>query len=700
MRSRSRRGTGTPEWRLDLARAWAAVLDPTAYAPISISELEREVGVQLARLLAALRSNQVDVVAAEDVGGWLVRQRLTGHDSLQCTIEVLGNALLPSARGPAAQRRGVRVAMLLGALAKGYANALRVDALDQHEQLGRALLTANQRIAARLRATESRFREVFTSSAVGIAITDETGRFTETNPALATILGVRPDELAGRRLRDFLSEGCDEAAKANSLRKGPDRAGERCELTRDDGDTAWVYLATSSLADGAQVTMVQDLSEIQLLQDRLGHQLVHDALTGLPNRQHFTSRLERILGQADPAASLTLCCIGLDAFSLVNSGLGHETGDELLRAIARRLKAVMADERALVARTGGDEFAVLIEDTPTTPDVSELVKRIQDDLGEVHYLGGQGVSVGATIGVDRRTAGKTSSKDFFRAADFALHQAKKTGKRQWSSYDPHQDAAVREVHQAVLGLASGAENGEVGLVLQPVVRLADGRAVAAAGVLSWNPAEPLTVLPAPTVELAEQGGLSVALLPSLVTEAFGKVAALTKVLGDDATVPVLRIHLSRLQSGDADLSAVVNEAIAATGVRPQQVEVALDTGALLSDQGDTRDNLAVLHDIGFATALHSFSGGIREFGVLEQLSVRSVVLANPNLAAEKPGALTTAATAQLVGELRRTGFDVAVDGVADAAEAEWWRTIGVTSAWGPAFTGLDVVEEIADVFLR
>ena len=181
-----------------------------------------------------------------------------------------------------------------------------------------------------LRATENRFREVFTSSAVGIAITDLDGMCVESNPSLSQILACPPGQLAGRLLydsssptatrrlrrpprcprppRDRSTPGDVRASYRSVLAGSAERVHEHRRLRREDGETAWAFLAISLLHDGAGdpayfVTMVQDITELQLLQDRLSHQLLYDALTGLPNRQHFASKLESTLGRAEPNGS-------------------------------------------------------------------------------------------------------------------------------------------------------------------------------------------------------------------------------------------------------------------------------------------------------------------------------------------------------------------------------------------------------------
>jgi diguanylate cyclase (GGDEF)-like protein len=434
--------------------------------------------------------------------------------------------------------------------------------------------------------------------------------------------------------------------------------------------------------------MVQDLSELQLLADRLGHQLLHDALTGLANRQLFGSRLESTVGQAPPDASITLCYLGLDALSAVNSGHGHEVGDRLLQTVAKRLEAVVAHERTLVARVGGDEFAILIEDAVDAPDIPTLVDRINADLGEPTYVDGRGIAVGASIGVVRQAAGAMSSRELFRAAEAAMRSAKATGKRQWVRFDPEHAAAVRQLDRLATELPAAWENGELGLGYLPVVRLDNRHVVGFRAVPCWSRSPG----PDSCLRLAERVGLSALLTPWFLGQ-LCEQSPVVESLVSGSPGPLHRISLSRLQCGDADLVAAVSRALGATGISPRLLEIAFDTGALLDEAGDALDNLQVLADIGVTTALHSFTGGMRELVLLESAPVRSVILANLSTDA---GPLSTVATARLIADLSQAGVRTRVDGVADTAAARHWADLGVWTASGSLFGEPATLDELVE----
>ncbi|WP_285507860.1 diguanylate cyclase [Actinokineospora sp. NBRC 105648] len=660
----------------------------TAYVPRSSTEVRALLRGLLGRLTDALAAEPFDAASGAVVGELMVDGALTGELTLERSIGVLADGLVAAGHDARA------VVRLLAGVSAGYAAALRKRTLRQQENMKLALLTAKQRAERDRRDTENRFRGVFTASAIGIAITEPDGRFVETNPALANILGCAADELADRSLSDFLAE---DDAEGRPL--GPEA--DRRRLRRPNGDTAWVYLTTTMLPadDGRQryrVTMVQDLSELQLLGNQLSHQNLHDALTGLANRLHFESRLEAMHGQAPPGGALTLLCLDLDAFSLVNTTHGHHAGDRLLQTVARRLSSVVADRAALVARIGGDEFAVLIAHGPVVPSVSELVGEFNAELAEPDYDGRRGLAVSATFGAVRCTPEEMSSTEMFRAADAALRHARSTGRCQWTEYDAHADRAARKVAAAATALPAAWENGELAVVYEPVVRLADRRTVRVRALVHTTSTRDGVDT---ATELAELTGLAVALGPWLVEQSTPGLPVWRSLFAPvaDPGEAVHRVLLSASQSADADLSGTLNRAIDQAGVPAGLLEVGLDTTTVLA-RGDAQDNLRTLGDIGVVTALHGFTGGPREIALVERFGVRTVVLADP-FEGWRPDwlpseAVPVRATLALISELGSVGAAVGVLGVRDLAEARWWADQGVRTGEGPAFGGPGDTDDI------
>ncbi|MGH3930435.1 MAG: diguanylate cyclase domain-containing protein, partial [Pseudonocardiaceae bacterium] len=387
----------------ELAQAWAAVVSRTAYLPMSGEEVERLLAGLIDRLLTAVAAPQIDERAAADVAAILVDHHFTGPHSLGRSIEILGFGLCRLSALQRTEGLDAAVLKMLGALADGYAEALRQHTFDEQVLVNQALLNAKRAAERGLRVSEARFREVFSASAVGIAISDLNGALVDVNKAFADFVRRPVADLVGVKLLELLHAQHDIALREEyrRLTEGElPRFRRRRRLTDPAGEVAWIYLAGSLLrdADGVpthHITIVEDFTEVQLLQQELSDQTLHDKLTRLPNEHYFMSHLRDVLEGSDPSAEVTVCRVNLDGFSVINDGLGRTSGERLLCSVASRLLRLVNEERAMVARMGNDDFAILIQDGPRTPDPRVLAANINVELAEPVYLGERGIAVSA-----------------------------------------------------------------------------------------------------------------------------------------------------------------------------------------------------------------------------------------------------------------------------------------------------------------
>ncbi|MGH7868957.1 MAG: diguanylate cyclase domain-containing protein, partial [Candidatus Dormibacteraceae bacterium] len=394
--------------RVALARKWAYLVSKTAYLPLSPTELEQHLLQLIDQLFEAVRSEPFEADLAAVVGDRLVELRCVGRDSLRRTMEILGKALLhqPELRGVG--RLAERAVLVLGVMMSSYNETLRQVAQKRHENLYQALLKVTRDSQQEQLISEAQFDEVFAYSKSGLAITGLDGRFLRTNVALNKTLGYSATEIAELTLFDVIDPdqmATLRAAYQDLIDGKVERFGHEHQLVCKNGKTVWTFVAGSLVRDAGDkaqhvVTIIENDTDLSLLQKRLSYQSLHDALTGLPNRQFFSTRLESVLRHADPRTGITLYHLDLDSFSLIIGGLGYDMGERLLKSVANRLVAVVADEKAIVARLGPDDFGILVENTSTTPDVGTMVDRINQELSEPVYFDGQhGVAASVSIGV-------------------------------------------------------------------------------------------------------------------------------------------------------------------------------------------------------------------------------------------------------------------------------------------------------------
>ncbi|MEU4805935.1 diguanylate cyclase [Actinosynnema sp. NPDC023587] len=632
--------------RADAVERWTGELLARTTAPRSRAKLRRQLAERWDALAALVAAPGFQPDAATEVGEWLVATGFTDPAGIGCTVEVVGAAF--------AGADPVRVARVLGAIAAGYAKSVCERVSAELEEDRAALADTLERTRRDLHDSEARFRQVFTSSDAGIAIFDLSGALLEANPALTRMLGHAEDRPGGSAHPALDPAALFPPGELAALRSAWTSAGDadtrvEQQFTGPQGDPVWANVALSVARDAAgrpkyHVAVIEDVTEQRMLRDYLRHQALHDVLTGLPNRQSFLPRLERALGRP---GSITLCYLDVDSVAIVNDGIGYEAGDEMLRVVARRLTAVVAGEDATVARIGGDEFVVLIEDGPGTPSISALAEAIDRELSEPVYLSGHGVGVTAGMGFVRTSARDGDVMALLRQAHSTLRRAESGGKGQWGIYDAGQDARDRGRLALIATMPGALENGEIAIDYRPVERVADGGRVAVAARLRWDEPEFGVVGHEECLDFADTLGLSGHLGEWLLDEA----CAFAAVEG----VPVV-VRLSVDQSRDPDLAAVVGDALRTSGLDAAALWVSLDSGGLAGGLDVVEDNLTTLSDMGVRRLLHGFDCGLREVSLVERHRLHGVELDVP------PGEpLAREALALLVPLLRSTGALVVGD---------------------------------------
>jgi diguanylate cyclase (GGDEF)-like protein/PAS domain S-box-containing protein len=286
-----------------------------------------------------------------------------------------------------------------------------------------------------LRESEERFRGAFEYATAGISLSTPDGRYRRVNRAFCEMLGysetellamtyeqsTHPDDVAGNRVyRERLLAGAIDNFRIEK------------RYIHKQGHVVWTLLSVALVRDGrgeplSVISQAQDITDRKRLEERLTHQAFHDPLTGLPNRALFADRLQHaIAGLGRHAGLLAVMFIDLDGFKAINDALGHAIGDELLIAIAQRLpRWVRATDT--VARFGGDEFTVLLDDVHSVDEVTRVATRVIDDLTAPVTVVGRDVVLGASIGIAISDAVDSTPEGLLRAADVALYQAKACG---------------------------------------------------------------------------------------------------------------------------------------------------------------------------------------------------------------------------------------------------------------------------------
>ncbi|MGH3886530.1 MAG: putative bifunctional diguanylate cyclase/phosphodiesterase [Pseudonocardiaceae bacterium] len=680
----------------ELAQTWAAVASRTTYLPMSGEEVEQLLARMINRLVAAVAAAPADEQATIEVAAELVAHDLTGPRSIGRSIEVLSAGLPRLVQLQHVDRRDAAVLRVLGALADGYAGALRQRALDEQDRITQAVLRAKLDAERDLQVSEARFRQVFSEAAVGIAISDLDGTLVAANRVFADMVGRCPQDLISAALPKLLHTETDPtlgAAYHKFISGELTHFRRQGQLTAAGGEVAWTLLAGSLLRDPSGVPthhliIADDLTEVQLLRRELSGQALHDRLTGLPNEHYFMSHLHDVLEGADPSAQVTLFRVNLDNFAVINDGIGRMAGESLLCSVAGRLQDLVTGERAMVARMGADDFAILIERGMDHRALSLFAAAINVRLCEPVYLDDQeGISVSAGVGVVSRSAGGISAGELIRAADATLRRAKRTGRGQWDLYDPEYDAQQRQRSRLAAEIPGAWECGEIDVQYQPVCQLDSGQIVALQALLCWNRADGTVLGHSECLALAERTGLVSSLGGWIVDKACSQRIQLSHCRADRA--PLLRIDLTAQLSQDPDLVGVVRSALSATGLRAEQLRVGVPLAALARGRGDVVDNVGVLAGLGVEVVLLGAAAGPGYLAYLEDFPVGAVEIAPEIVArlARRPGddSVVARAVRDAIPQVHSAGATVIVPRVDTPEQAQWWRSAGADTAWGAHF---------------
>ncbi len=343
---------------------------------------------------------------------------------------------------------------------------------------------------------------------------------------------------------------------------------------------------------------------------RAGHMALHDALTGLPNRVLLNERLEHALNFGNPESIVATYILDLDQFKHVNDTLGHPTGDKLLKMVADRLQLIIRSKDT-VARMGGDEFALVLADAAQQSDVDAVARRIIEVVSEPYEINGRQVVIGTSVGIAiGRPAQELLPDQLIRNADVALYKAKHEGRGTFSQFMPEMDALVKARGALEYDLRKALTAGEFELYYQPLINLADNRISGFEALIRWRHPEKGLVQPGVFVPLAEEIGLIVPIGEWVVREA----CAMAVQWPDNLKVAV---NISPAHFCDTALVQTVMDALAASGLAPNRLELEITETNLLQNSAATLSALHQLRDIGVRIAMDDFGTGYSSLSYLQ-----------------------------------------------------------------------------------
>jgi diguanylate cyclase (GGDEF)-like protein/PAS domain S-box-containing protein len=546
-------------------------------------------------------------------------------------------------------------------------------------------------VTERRRAEEAvaRMAAVVQYSDDAIVSVDLDGRIQSWNSGAQKLLGYQAAEATGRMATLLVPER--ERAWMIGLHRtaASGRAVKNVEAThvRKDGTEVPVSLTLSPIQNSSGellgiAQIAQDISVRKRAQEDLAYLAYHDPLTGLPNRRFFNERLEHAIA-AGPSA-LALLFVDLDGFKLVNDTLGHSSGDILLRDVASRLAAALEGSDVL-ARTGGDEFSVILGGQTHAAAAELAAARILEALKEPFRFVGRDLFVAASIGIALYPHHGKDWGTLQKNADSAMYEAKRRGKGRLHFFTPDLSAFAKDRLELESQLREALRRNELEVRYQPLFRLRDLRVSGAEALARWNHPERGCLLPGSFIPIAEETGLIVPIGDWVLRRA---CQLFRDWLSRGMSAGRMAVNVSARQFARPDFPGAVAAALAATGLEPGFLELEITETAVMQHFDDSAPKIGRLRSLGVSISLDDFGTGYSSLSYLQRLPVTTVKLDKSFLWDIETSASAVALIRGVIVLAHDLGVRVVAEGVETSEQLEAVRGLGCDEVQGYLLGGV------------
>ena len=537
------------------------------------------------------------------------------------------------------------------------------------------------------RPTADRYRWMVETVQEVIFEADPNGTWTYLNPAWERLLGHRIEDCIGRSFLDYVHP---EDRQSNldifveTVSGGKDRCRFEARYLTASGQSrhmeihAWIFRAEDGTPLGSTGTLT-DVTDRRLAEAELERRATHDPLTALPNRTLLAERLTGEIAAMD-GGHLGLLFLDIDRFKLVNDGVGHDTGDHVLRVVADRLRRTVAPDH-LVARFGGDEFVVVAPGLGYQAS-RELAARIRASVAAPIRVKDRELTTTVSVGIRvldhaevARTGAEALATGLLRDADSAMYHAKETGRDRAATFDLRTRHRIVERLETESLLRSALGRGELELHYQAQIDLAEARPIAAEALLRWNHPDRGLVLPDTFIAVAEDCGLITDIGRWVLEEACHRLAEHPDLR--------LSVNVSPLQLHNG-LVTDVAAALRASGAVADRLCIEITESAVSPDPSAARAALVALADLGVRVSLDDFGTGYSSLSQLQHLPIAEVKIDRSFVAriGTPDGRAVVTAILAMADAL---GLGTVAEGVEQRSEAEALLELGCRTAQGFLF---------------
>lgn len=510
------------------------------------------------------------------------------------------------------------------------------------------------------------------------------------NPAFERITGYPAAEVMGRDPRFMAAPGMDEGERAQVR----DAISERCPVNvvfrnlRKNGEVFWNDLNITPVTDDSgEVThfigIVNDVTASKQRTAHLEHEVNHDALTGLANRNLLWDRLEQAVHLAQRHKSLVATVlIDLNNFKTINDTFGHEAGDVTLKVVAKRLLASVRDSDT-VARLSGDEFVLVLVNQPSLRYTLRMVERVRAALVMPVSFNHKEIPVGASLGVAVYPHDGATVAELVRAADVAMYHAKATGKNEVYFFSADMKSTTEAKQRLESGMRNALERDELFLVYQPRMCIRSGKVKGFEALLRWRHPERGVMLPGSFLPEAEESGCIVPIGNRVLDQACAFLGRL-KALGY-GDVP-LSVNVSQREYSQHDFVSGIGERLRRHGLSPKSLEVEVREDALIRNPGLGRDLAGQLHAQDISLTVDEFGRGISDLAFLQQLDVGQVKLARSTVQKIADGRPANVLAKTLIDIGHNLDMSVIGEAVETRAQMEFLKSHGCDQIQGVWFS--------------
>jgi diguanylate cyclase (GGDEF)-like protein/PAS domain S-box-containing protein len=453
-----------------------------------------------------------------------------------------------------------------------------------------------------------------------------------------------------------------------------------------------VSVVNKPIVGGGWLATHEDVTERQRSEDRIAHMARHDALTDLPNRMLLLEQLNHEIKRVKRGECLAVLCLDLDQFKSVNDALGHHIGDELLKLVGERLRGCTR-ELDVVARMGGDEFAIIMTQMEQAADAATLSKRIRDSVIKPYQIEGHQIVTDISIGISVAPMDAVESDELLRNADMALYDAKADGRGTFRFFEPEMNTRMRARRELEMDLRKALATEQFELHYQPLVVLETNDVNAFEALLRWNHPTRGMISPADFIPIAEETGLIVPLGEWVLKTACNEAV-------DWPDHIKVAVNLSPAQLNCRNLVSMVTAALNESGMSPHKLQLEITETVLLQNTFTTLATLHELRKMGVQIALDDFGTGYSSLSYLRSFPFDKIKIDRSFIQDLSNGAEPLAIVNAVAGLAKCLNMTSTAEGVETQQQMEVLQSIGCTEMQGYLFSHARPAKEIRQFFAQ